>query len=423
MSDRELVPSGRQSAVLSRAEMMSQALRVRAREVMIEPARREIFGRAITLPAAGEVLQGSGFNRLIAIAFFVIFAVPALLVIIYYAFIASDQFVSETRFAVRSGERSALDQLASTSRLGQMSQAQDTLIVSEYVTSRAIVEALDSKVGLRAAYSRDDADFLSSADPEESIEDLVDYWNKMTTVGIDMNSGIVTVVVRAFTADDARRIAQEVLVLSEELVNEMSARANRDELEQAEAEFKRAEDKLREARVALRDLRNAQGVLDPTISAEALNELLVELRKQRLDAENALIVMLRSVSESAPQARQLKARIAALDEQIEKVEAQLTAVKPGEGDALSESYGEFEDLELKRTVAESQYADASLALESARLAAERQRIYLNTIAPPELADEALYPLRFLNTLAIVVGLLLAWLGFVAGARFLKNAMA
>lgn len=423
MPDRDLVPSGRHSAALSRAELMAQALRVRAREIIPEPARREILSRAITLPGQGDALRGISFGRILGIGFFVIFAVPALLAIIYFTFVASDQYVSEARFAVRTGERSALDQLAGASRLGQLAQAQDTLIVAQYVKSRSIVEALDKNVGLRAMYSRDDIDFIASAASDDSIEDLVDYWNWRVSVGVDVNSGIVTVTVRAFSAEDAQKIAQEILALSEALVNQMSARANHDELEQAEAEFKRAEDKLKEARVALRDLRNSQGVLDPTISAEALNELLTDLRKQELQAENDLIVMLRSISESAPQARQLKARIAALKVQIEKVEAQLTAASPGDGDALSETYGEFEDLELKRAVAESQYADASLALENARLAAERQRIYLNTIAQPEIAEKALYPLRFWTSLAIVVGLFLAWLGFAAGARFLKNALA
>src|SRR6202007_2052605 len=74
-----------------------------------------------------------------------------------------------------------------------------------------------------------------------SIEDLVDYWNSMVTTNIDGPSGIVTVAARAFRQEDALALSQAIIVASEKLVNEVSARARNDAMRRAEGEVRRNE--------------------------------------------------------------------------------------------------------------------------------------------------------------------------------------
>jgi len=417
-------PTPRQAVVLARASVLADALKARARTLAPAPMARERFGRLLAPGlAAGPRLEfTSRFGRLLAISFLAIVVVPTVLTAIYFAFIATDRYVSEARFAVRSGDRSALDVLAGGTELGKLSQAQDTLIVTEYVKSRALVEALQNDLNLKAIYSRDDVDYLSSIGGDASIEDLVSYWNWRTSTSVEMPSGIITLQVSAFTPEDAQTLARAVVARSEALVNQMSERANSDELKQAEAEFARAEQKLKDIYGAMRDLRNREGVLDPGMNAEALNELLTELRKTRLQIEGDLIVARETLREDSPVVRQLKAKLEAIDSQIAKITAQLTATTGDEG-AVSDQMGAFEDMELKRQVAQDQYAAAALALENARIAADRQRIYLSTFVQPELAQEALYPLRLWTTLAVALGLLVIWTAFAGLARFARNSTA
>lgn len=417
-------PTPRQAVVLARASVLADALKARARTLAPAPMARERFGRLLAPGlAAGPRLEfTSRFGRLLAISFLAIVVVPTVLTAIYFAFIATDRYVSEARFAVRSGDRSALDVLAGGTELGKLSQAQDTLIVTEYVKSRALVEALQNDLNLKAIYSRDDVDYLSSIGGDASIEDLVSYWNWRTSTSVEMPSGIITLQVSAFTPEDAQTLARAVVARSEALVNQMSERANSDELKQAEAEFARAEQKLKDIYGAMRDLRNREGVLDPGMNAEALNELLTELRKTRLQIEGDLIVARETLREDSPVVRQLKAKLEAIDSQIAKITAQLTATTGDEG-AVSDQMGAFEDMELKRQVAQDQYAAAALALENARIAADRQRIYLSTFVQPELAQEALYPLRLWTTLAVALGLLVIWTAFAGLAQFARNSTA
>jgi capsular polysaccharide transport system permease protein len=422
---KDSLPTPRQAVVLSRAALLADALKTRARNLTPTPLARERFGRMLApgrAPGLGLELN-SRFGRLLAISFVAIVIVPTLLTALYYAFIASDRFVSEARFAVRSGDRSALDMLAGGTDLGKLAQAQDTLIVTEYIKSRALVEALQKDLDLKAIYTRDQADYFSSASGEDSIEDLVSYWRWRANTSVEMPSGIITLQVSAFTPEDAQALARAVVARSEALVNQMSERANSDELKQAEAEFARAEQKLKDIYGAMRDLRNREGVLDPTMNAEALNELLTELRKSRLQIEGDLIVARETMQENSPVVRQLKAKLAAIDGQIAKLTDQLTASSGGGSDAVSEQMGAFEDMELKRQVAQDQYAAAALALENARIAADRQRIYLSTFVQPELAQEALYPLRLWTTLGVALALLAIWTAFAGLARFARNSTA
>ncbi|MFT3811498.1 MAG: hypothetical protein QM698_16420 [Micropepsaceae bacterium] len=410
--------------MLARATMLADALKTSARSIAPAAMGRERFGRLIAPP----LVRGAGFDlnsrfgRLLAISFIAIVAVPTLLTALYFAFIASDRYVSEARFAVRSGDRSALDVLAGGSELGKLAQAQDTLIVTEYIKSRALVEALQHDVDLEKIYTRDEADYFSAASSDGSIEDLVTYWRWRAHTSVEMPSGIITLQISAFTPEDAQALTRAVVAKSEALVNQMSERANSDELRQAEAEFARAEQKLKDVYGAMRDLRNQEGVLDPTMTAVALTELLTELRKSRLQVEGDLIVARKTLREDSPVVTQLKAKLAAIDSQIEKLSAQLTATDGGSG-AVSEKMGAFEDLELKREVAQDQYASAALALENARITADRQRIYLSTFVQPELAEEAIYPLRIWNTLGVALALLAIWTVFASLARFARNSTA
>ena len=74
---------------------------------------------------------------------------------------------------------------------------------------------------------------------------------------------------------------------------------------------------------------------------------------------------------------------------------------------------------MQRELAEKQLASAFASLEAARLEAQRQQLYLETIAQPNLADYPLYPKRIVSFVTVVAACLVAygitWL-LVAGVR-------
>ena len=369
----------------------------------------------------GTISDGSGgwYSIAIRISFVVVFLVPAILASVYYGLIASGQYSTEVRFAVRAGERSSLEQIASMGSLGSLaavSQAQDTLVITNYIQSRGLVEQLDAELNLRAMYSRDNIDFLSAVDPEASIEKLVRYWRRHVRVAIEATSGLVTITVYAFTPEDALAITRAITKHSEDLVNQMSVRSSGDLLKDTEGELTRAEARLKETRGKLQALRNSEGTLDPDASAEGLGELLKALRQERIAAASQLATMSAGLSASAPQLKPLRARIEALDAQIAQLESEMTGDDTKD---LSSAMTNFDALELDNQVAERRYAAAMSALEAARLSAERRRTYVTTFVEPALPEEPSAPSRFWYIMASIFAPFFAWAGLAGTAGFVR----
>ncbi len=198
-------------------------------------------------------------------------ALPTVLATLYFGLIASDQYVVEMRFAVKSTSQSQ-----STDVLGLFagipaatSGVTDSYIVIDHMMSRELLEKLEEKIGVRALYSRPDVDYLSRFDATESIEEFVKYWRKMVRASFDGSSQIVAVDVKAFTPAEAKLVAENILLLSEELVNDLSARARADAVKHAQQEVKRMEDRLRVNRTALRSFRDTEQEFDPAKKVES----------------------------------------------------------------------------------------------------------------------------------------------------------
>jgi capsular polysaccharide transport system permease protein len=327
------------------------------------------------------------------------FLLPALLVVAYIGVGMSSQYMSEARFAVRGGERVSVDPVSALTGLASFTQAQDSLIVVNYVKSRAVVEDLERTIDLRKMFSRRDIDWLSRFNEKAPIEDLVKYWRWKIETTVESPSGIITIQVRAFSPEDALKIANAVVSLSEQLINTISSRARRDAMDEAESELAQAEKRLGDVRVALHDLRDAQSTLDPRRTAEGINKLVGELRLERARLEEEANSARRSqVTEGAPQMQLLRTRIQVVGDQIAALEGQLTSADKSET-PVSVKITRFDELELERQIAEKQYTLALAAFERARANAAHQKVYLMTFVSPLLPQDVAWPKRFWLSLA------------------------
>ena len=380
-----------QGEVLSGAELISRSLKDVSRQ-MRRPAPVWVGG--ITQQA--ERLTSS-FGAWVLLAFIAVVALPVMSVGLYLAIFASDQYASEARFAVRGGDRGALDPLASLTG-GSASHMQDSLIIADFIRGRGMVEELEKTLNLREMFSPARADWVFSFNSEKPIEKLVRYWRWQVDVNTESMSGIITVVVRAFTPEDSLAISKAVIAASEKLVNDLSERARRDALKQARSELTLAENALQERIKSMRDLRNRDGLLDASKTSDALTKLIGSLRLELARMESEYSSSRNSVAETSPQMRVLQARIRSTREQIRLIEARMTATgrpvasaEAGNAPALADSMGRFDRLRLEQEFAQKHYVDAAAALERARMELDAQQLYLATFLQPVLAQDALYP--------------------------------
>ena len=111
--------------------------------------------------------------------------------------------------------------------------------------------------------------------------------------------------------------------LSEELINEISARARADAVRNSQQEVKRMEDLLRSHRGALRSFRDTQQEFDPTKQAEARYSLLGKLEEALSQAKTKLGNLRSFMGKDAPSVLVLNSEIASLERQVIEERAKL----------------------------------------------------------------------------------------------------
>jgi len=371
------------------------------------------------LPSGLSAVASRVPKRMLSVFLFVVALSPTLLGATYYGLIATDRYVSEAQFVVRSATRSSgAGGFAAFLQMVGISKSQDdTFSVHDFIGSRDAVIQLAERLPLREMYGVAEADVLSRY-PNifygRTLEQFHRYLKWRIEVIYNSNTGISTLKVQAFKPEDATQIADHLLRLSEQLINQMNVRIREDSVRFADDEVKRAEQRTIAAQLAITDFRNREVTLDPTRSSIHVMELVARLSGE-LSTANALLAEVTASSPSSPQLPALQRRVQAIQEQIAIERARISNTSDG----LAQKIAQFEQLTLEREFANKALAAAITALDGARSEARRQQLYLERVAGPTKPDQALEPERFflITTILAVnlIALMIIWL-FVAGIR-------
>jgi capsular polysaccharide transport system permease protein len=344
-------------------------------------------------------------NRL----FLVTVALPTLIAAIYFGLIASDIYISESRFMVRSPQKPLQAGI-----LGNLIQGtgltrtlDDQYSVHDFILSRDALKELNDEMGLEKKFSEHSIDFVnrfSAFDWDHSFEALLKYYRRrIAGVELDSKSSISVLTVSAFTAEDAKNINERLLAMSERLVNEMSERSRADIVRFAANEVKLAEKKAKEAALAVAAFRSEKSVVDPEKQSAFQLQQLGKLQEE-LIATKTQIAQLRAAAPDNSQIASLNIRQGALQKEID---AELARIA-GHGSSLTNKAAGYMQLALEREFAEKQLAATLTLLETARNEAQRQQLYLDRVVQPNLPDYPIEPRRVRYTFVVFVLGLLVW---------------
>ncbi len=378
------------------------------------PVHGERSSRELTQPPPLTVAQAGGRgNRGIGRWTFLAGVVlPFLLACFYYGWLATPQYISEARFAVRTlgtDERASdIDDVKkSASLLRTKPLKQDAYVVTSFIHSTEILGRLSGKIDFLKLFSGNEIDYLSRLPADHTLEELEDYWDDQVLTYLDGPSGIVTLKVRAFSPQDAKNIADAIIHESERLANELSERARADYVKRAGKEVADRHADYRKVLDELNTLRNETAILDPQIQARETNTLLTGLMAEKLDTDARLFVLEQQAATDSPAARQLHGKQAALEGQISDLRSRLAASETSDSN-LSNTLRRFSELEVERVLASELYGAARRNLVQAQADAIRKAVYVTVFVQPDLAGESRYPRRVAMPLMILLGLTLAW---------------
>jgi capsular polysaccharide transport system permease protein len=346
--------------------------------------------------------------RSLNIWFWAIVGLPTLIAGVYYFAIAADLYLSEAKFIVRSPKQvqaSGIGALLQSTGLGRATD--DTAAVQDFIMSRDAVRKLERKNDLRHVLNRSEGDFVTRFPGiffwRKDFEALFSRYDHFVSVETDATTGVSTLRIKAYRPDDAHMLTTALLTYSEQLINELNERSRQDALQTARGEVDRAEQKIAEIQSELTAYRVKQKMLDPKSASAGVLELIAQMNSALANARAQLGELVNN-SPNSPQIPLVKTRIASLDKLIAEERAKLS----GESDSVVAALTEYEHLNLQRELAEKALASAFTSLEAARIEAQRQQLYLEAIAQPNLADYPLYPKRVVSFITVFATCLLAY---------------
>lgn len=360
------------------------------------------------LPAIeGPEKKRSNLWTRVPTGFLVVVALPTLIAMIYYLLIASPRYVSEARFVVRSAGSAQPSAMGlALQGVGFSTGMNDAFAVHEYISSRDGMKELQRTYDLNKIFGRPGSDFVARYPrpwESRSEESLYKALQRFITVGYDSGTGISTLRVEAFNPKDAQALNKAMLASGESLINRLNERASNNAVRDAKAALERAENEVAASQQALTALRNSAQFIDPRLAAAessgVINGLLVTIAQLR--AERAQIA---AEAPASPQLPILSNRIAAYERQVAEARAKMA----GDASSLSNKIAPFEELTLRREIADKQLTQATAALLAAEQEAGRQKLYLERIVEPSLPDKASEPRRWRSILTILASALLAY---------------
>ena len=366
----------------------------------------------------GRLLPHFAGSAFTLTTFVVMVVIPTVLTALFYIFLATDQYATQSYFAVRSPSGSG----ASSSLLGVVagisgassSESADSYIILDFINSRELIEDLEQRIDLRAIYDRPEADFYYRFDPTKPIEDFVDYLKMMIVPEYNTTSNVVTLTVRAFRPEDAQLVAENVIAASERLINEMSRRAREDTLRESRDEVARAEQRLRLNSAAIAAFRRTEADIDPTKTAGSQLAIISRLESD-ISAKRAELKGLRTtMSATAPRVVELGRELAALEEQLRQERDRPSGGAEGGagGSVLTDRLTKYEELQIEQKFAQEAYTSALASLEAARMNADRQQRYISVFVSPRIPQYPLYP-EGLRWTGCILGLSLILWGLVS----------
>lgn len=354
-----------------------------------------------------KMFKLAGKRRKLDKLFLLTVVVPVIASLLYFGVFASDVYVTESQFVVRSPEKPAASGLGILLQSAGFANAgEETHAAKAFAESRDALRQLDRDGAFRKAYSRPSISVFDRFNPTGmwgSFEDLFKYYESRVLIENDTTTSISTLTVEAYTPEESLRFNQQILDMSEAMINRLNKRGHDDLVRFSSVEVADAKAKAQASAVALANYRNRAGVVDPEKQATIQIQLVSKLQDQLIGTE-AQLAQLEAFTPLNPQIPVLRKRMASIKKGIDE---QTQRMAGGRG-SLAATAVDYQRLFLDNEIAEKQLAGALASLEEARNEARRKQAYVERIVEPSLPDSPIEPRRIRGVFATLVLGLVAW---------------
>lgn len=374
----------------------------------------ETFGEA----TSQDTDQDQGQKWLFA-SFAVLVLLPCFVYFVYASLFASPEFESKASFAVRSSEGGGVD-LGGIANIGKQlagmsSNSQDAFIVLDYLKSKSMISDLGGAEYLEEHYAGEDTDFWGRMPRDATIERAHDYASKKIQADIDTRSNIVTVSVRSYSSASAKQITEDIMELTDQVINDLSLAIRNQKLELSQAELERSETNLKNVLANLSEYRRNNETVDPVGDTERLATLIAELSLKEIETRLEYESLQGRMSADSPSLQIRFERLTALSAEIDSLNERLLSQNGG-----SEQLTRFELLKTEEEFAQKLYEISTKTHEAAMRDASSKKLFLIKISRPILAQTPKYPAVVSESLTVFAFALCIWMLVVFSAAIVRE---
>jgi capsular polysaccharide transport system permease protein len=340
--------------------------------------------------------------------FLVVVMLPTTVAFVYYFMLASNVYISESRFVVRSPDKPSQTPIGVLLKGAGFSNAGDEIfVVRDFIVSRDALKQLNRDGFIRRAYSAPTTSVFDRFNPfgwSSSEEQLYKYYRKQVGLDYDASSSILSLTVRGFDPRSPVEINRRLLEISEQLVNRLNTRGQQDLIRFAGTEVAEARARAQASGQALAEFRNRAGVVDPEKQATAQLQMISKLQDDLIETRT-MLRQLQTFTPANPQIPALRVRARGLEQEIQR---SLGAVYGAPGSIAANS-GHYQRLLLDSQIADKQLTAAMASYSEAVNEARRKQAYVERIVQPNVPDYPLEPRRLRGVLAIAALGFVVWL--------------
>ncbi len=276
--------------------------------------------------------------------------------------------------------------------VGGAGEMNETFMAAAYIKSKALMDKLEEKTGFVTYLSSD------ALDPYTRLREVPflgrtkeSGFSRFVFSSIDIQTGLLTLYVRAPEPDMAIKVSEVVLELTVAQINQLSENLFKYRTELARQAVADAEANLTKAQTALTQLQIDSGEANPTARVEGIYTTITKLEADLADIEGQI----QRASVAGQNDDLLTQRLFTLKENtqglIDSQRARLISPPAGGGLSLNQLLLDYELDALQLKIAEDALSTARLALAKAEDDAALAQSQLLVVVPPKTSDYATLP--------------------------------
>ena len=318
----------------------------------------------------------------------------------YFFAVATPMFTAHSEFVIQQATPTGgafAGLLSGTS----FATSQDSVVVQGYLQSPEAMERLDKDQGFRTHFSAPEIDLIQRLAPGATTSQTYNLYRDYVKISYDPTEGVIKMDVSSAIPQKSVDFSRALISYAEDQVDHLTKRLRDDQMASAHQSFEDAQAKLTEAQATLVALQQKYKTFNSEADAAMISGQIAALETQITTEKLSLAQM-----ESNPQPNQarmdpVKRRIASLQDQIDQLKAKLTEGTAGDA-SVATVQSQLVMAQADVTTRQMMLAQATTAVESSRIEANRQTRYLSVAVNPSPPDEASYPKAFENTLVVML---------------------